>query len=205
MDKWLVNMIAGGVLSALLVVFGTSTFVDILYPKGGAPEGGAGHDASASADHGTAPAATEPKLSLAALLGKADVAAGEKAAKKCAACHSFDQGGANKIGPNLHGVVGQQVAAHQGFAYSEALKSFGGAWDYEKLDCFIKDPKGCVAGTKMAFAGVKKDSERADIIAYLRSISPSAPPLPEDKAAEAPAPVAPAGQAASAGAAPKAH
>jgi cytochrome c len=202
MDKWLVNMIAGGVLSALLVIFGTNTFVNIIYPKGGAPEAG-GHGPAATADHGSAPAG-EPKLSLAALLGKADMGAGEKAAKKCAACHTFDQGGANKIGPNLHGIVGKPVAAAAGFAYSEQIKTFGGNWDYEKLDCFLKDPKGCVPGTKMAFAGVKKDSERADIIAYLRSITPTAPPLPEDKAAAAPAaPAAPAGQAASTAGTPK--
>lgn len=200
MDKWLVNMVAGGVLSALLVIFGANTFVDIIYPKGGEPEAGGAHGAAEVADKGAAQEG--PKLSLAAMLGKADVASGEKAAKKCAACHTFDQGGPNKIGPNLHGIVGHQVASHDGFAYSEALKAFGGAWDYEKLDCFLKDPKGCVAGTKMAFAGVKKDSERADLIAYLRSISPSAPPLPEDKSAEAPAAAPAEGQAASAASGP---
>jgi cytochrome c len=200
MDKWLVNMVAGGVLSALLVIFGANTFVNILYPKGGEPEAGGGHGAQTAGDHGgDAAQPGEPKVSLAAMLGKADTAAGEKAAKKCAACHTFDQGGANKIGPNLHGVVGRAVASHEGFAFSEPLKKYGGNWDYAKLDCFIHDPKGCVAGTKMAFAGVKKDSERADIIGYLRSISPSAPPLPEDKAEAAPAP----NQAASNGSPPK--
>jgi cytochrome c len=202
MDKWLVNMIAGGVLSALLVIFGTNTFVNIIYPKGGAPEAG-GHGPAASADHGAAPAAGggEAKLSLAALLGKADVAAGEKAAKKCAACHSFEDGGANKIGPNLHGIVGRPVASHAGFAYSEPLKAYGGNWDYAKLQCFLHDPKACVAGTKMAFAGIKKESELADVIVYLRSISPAAPPLPEDKADAGPA--ASGTKAASAGGAPK--
>lgn len=198
MDKWLVNMIAGGVLSALLVIFGTNTFVDIVYPKGGEPEAG-GHGPAASADHGAAPASNEPKLSLAASLAKGDVAAGEKAAKKCAACHTFDEGGANKIGPNLHGVVGRAVASHAGFAYSEPLKAYGGNWDYTKLHCFIHDPKGCVTGTKMAFAGVKKETELADLIVYLRSISPAAPPLPEDKADAAPA--QPGAKAASADAA----
>ena len=199
MDKWFVNMTAGAVLSALLVLFGANTFVNIIYPTGGGPEAGGGHGAGPSAAQPGGGGEQGPKVSLAALLGKADTGAGEKAAKKCAACHTFEDGGANKIGPNLHGVVGRQVASHGGFAYSEQLKAFGGAWDYEKLDCFLKDPKGCVAGTKMAFAGVKKDTERADIIAYLRSITPSAPPLPEDKAEAAPAD----GKAASAGAAPK--
>lgn len=191
MDKWLVNMVAGGVLASLLVIFGTGTFVDIVYPTGGAPEAAPEHGGEvASGDHGggEAPSEAAPQVSLATLLGQATVEAGEKQVKKCAACHSFDDGGPNKIGPNLHGVVGRPVASHEGFAYSPALKEFGGNWDYEKLNCYIASPKDCVPGNKMSFAGVKKDADRADVIAYLRSISPNAPPLPEEsKGAEAPA------------------
>ncbi|NJM35495.1 MAG: cytochrome c family protein, partial [Rhodomicrobium sp.] len=118
-----------------------------------------------------------------ALLAKASAEAGAAQIKKCAACHSFEQGGPNKIGPGLYGIVGHPVASIEGFAYSEALKQYGGVWDYERLSCFLANPKGCVPGTKMAFAGVKKDAERADIIAYLRSISPDAPPLPSAQGA----------------------
>ncbi len=187
MDKWLINMIAGATLAALLVVFGTNTFVNIIYPRGGEPEASTGHESAAGEAAGGSEAAApaEPKITLAALLSQGKADAGEAQAKKCAACHSFDEGGPNKIGPNLHGVVGRPVASHEGFAYSEALKSFGGNWDYEKLNCFIHSPKDCVKGTKMSFAGVKKDGDRADVIAYLRSISPNAPPLPEDKSAAA--------------------
>jgi cytochrome c len=199
MDKWLVNMIAGAVLASLLVIFGTSTFIDILYPKGGSAEAPMEHAADATAEHGGAGAeqGAAPKLSLATMLGQASADAGANQVKKCAACHTFDEGGTNKIGPNLHGVVGRQVASHEGFAYSSAMKEFGGVWDYERLNCYIADPKGCVPGNKMSFAGVKKDNDRADVIAYLRSISPNAPPLPEEaKGAEAPAatPDAAAGQ-----------
>ena len=172
MDKMTINMIAGAVLSSLLVIFGTSTFVDILYPRGGSPE--------APVEHAAAPAAAGAAASqpLPVLLASAKVDAGAVQAKKCTSCHTFEQGGANKVGPNLYGIVGRAVASHEGFAYSEQLKAYGGNWDYERLSCFLHDPKACVAGTKMAFAGMKKDTDRADVIAYLRSVTPNAPPLP---------------------------
>lgn len=178
MDKWLVNMTAGATLSALLVIFGASTFFDIVYPKGGGAEPEPEH---ASVDHGgggETPAA-EPEVPFPQLLAAASVEAGQSEAKKCAACHTFEEGGPNKVGPNLHGIVGHQVAGHEGFAYSTALSEFGGDWTYERLDCFLKDPKGCVPGTKMSFAGVKDASARAELIVYLRSVSPNAPALPE--------------------------
>ncbi|HEY7645491.1 MAG TPA: cytochrome c family protein, partial [Hyphomicrobiales bacterium] len=192
MDKMTINMIAGAVLSSLLVIFGTSTFVNILYPRGGTPEhdeaqvANAAHGGKAGAPEAPEPAA--PATPLPVLLAKASVDAGAAQAKKCAACHTFEKGGPNKVGPDLFDVVGRPVASHEGFAYSPALKAFGGNWDYEKLNCFIHSPKDCVPGTKMTFAGIKKDTDRADVIAYLHSISPDAPPLPTaEKAAEAPA------------------
>jgi cytochrome c len=199
MDKWLVNMIAGAVLASLLVIFGTSTFIDIVYPTGGAPEAPTEIAGAATTEQGGAPGGQDaaPQLSLAAMLGQASVDGGQGQARKCAACHTFEEGGPNKIGPNLHGVVGREVASHEGFAYSPALQGFGGVWDYERLNCYIADPKGCVPGNKMVFAGIKKDNDRADVIAYLRSVTPNAPPLPEEpKGAEAPAatPDAPADQ-----------
>ena len=205
MDKMTINMIAGAVLSSLLVIFGTSTFVNILYPRGGTPE----HDEAQVADaqgKAAAPEPAAPATPLPVLLAKASVEAGAAQAKKCAACHSFEKGGPNKVGPDLFDVVGRPVASHEGFAYSPALKAYGGNWDYEKLSCFIHSPKDCVPGTKMAFAGIKKDTDRADVIAYLHSINPDAPPLPTaDQAAEAPAEkpaaAAPADQAAPAPAA----
>jgi cytochrome c len=175
MDKMTINMIAGAVLSSLLVLFGANTFVDILYPRGGSPEAPVGHAEPAAPAAAETAGASQP---LPVLLASAKVEAGAAQAKKCTACHTFEQGGANKVGPNLHGIVGRPVASHEGFAYSTALKAYGGNWDYERLSCFIHDPKACVAGTKMAFAGVKKDTDRADVIAYLRSVTPNAPPLP---------------------------
>jgi cytochrome c len=131
-------------------------------------EGGAGGTQTAAAEAGD----------VTGLLAQADPVAGEKAAKKCAACHSFEEGGPNKIGPALHDVVGRDVASVEGFSYSSALQGKGGVWDYGSLDAFLTNPKEFAPGTKMAFAGVKKDEERADLIAYLRSITDDPPPLP---------------------------
>jgi len=115
---------------------------------------------------------------LGALLAAADPAAGEKDVKKCAVCHNFEQGGAAKLGPPLWGVLGRDIASVDGFTYSDALSSKEGAWDYDKLDAFLTNPRTWAPGTKMAFAGVKKPAERADIIAYLRSLSDNPEPLP---------------------------
>jgi cytochrome c len=113
-----------------------------------------------------------------ALLAHADPAAGAKDARKCAVCHNFDEGGPAKIGPPLWGVVGRDIASVEGFTYSEALTGKEGAWDYDKLDAFLAQPRNWAKGTKMAFAGLKKPEERADVIIYLRSLSHEPAPLP---------------------------
>ena len=111
------------------------------------------------------------------LLASADIAKGQKLTKKCAACHSFDNGGPNKVGPNLYNIVGAKLAAKPGFSYSPALVAKGGNWGYEELNAFLYKPKKFVKGTKMAFAGLKKEKDRANMIAYLRSLSASPKPL----------------------------
>ncbi len=98
--------------------------------------------------------------------------------KQCFICHTIDKGGVNKVGPNQWGVVGRKLASHEGFGYSSALKDKGGEWDYEAINHLIFKPTAFVRGTKMAFAGLAKEQERADVIAYLRTMSDAPKPLP---------------------------
>jgi cytochrome c len=130
----------------------------------------------AAAAAGGAPPKIEP---IAPMLASAKPEAGEAAAKKCAACHTFTKGGPARVGPNLWNVVGGPRAHAQGFAYSPTLAGQKDkTWDYEDLNQFLANPKGVVPGTKMAFAGISSAKERADVIVYLRSLADSPKPLP---------------------------
>lgn len=131
---------------------------------------------------------------LAELIGR-----GERVVAQCRACHTFEAGGPNGIGPNMHDVFGRAVASHAGFAYSDAMTAHGGNWDYLALNEFLRSPAQTVRGTKMAFAGLRNDQDRVAMIAYLRSISPNSVPLP------APLPEAAPAEAAATPAAPAPH
>lgn len=128
------------------------------------------------------PAAAGPGLAV--LLAGGDAAAGEKAAQgRCGTCHTFDQGGAVKQGPNLFGVMGKPIGKHAaGFAYSSALSGKGGEWTYENMDAWLQSPKGFASGTKMSFAGLSDAQARANIILYLKQQG-GGPPLPTPEAA----------------------
>ncbi|MBX9697041.1 MAG: cytochrome c family protein [Alphaproteobacteria bacterium] len=115
---------------------------------------------------------------VAALMVSANVENGQKLAKQCLQCHSFEKGGANKIGPNLWNVVGNKHGHLDGYAYSSSLLKKEGKWDYENLNHFLYKPKVYSPGTKMSFVGLKKVQDRADIIAYLRTLSDSPVALP---------------------------
>jgi cytochrome c len=110
-------------------------------------------------------------VSIDVLIGGADAAKGKKLFKKCGACHTNDQGGKNKVGPNLWNIVGRSIGTVEGFNYSDAMKSHSGSWDITALNEFLTNPKKTVPGTKMSFSGVKKDRDRANLLLYLRSFS----------------------------------
>ncbi|WP_323809497.1 cytochrome c family protein [Sphingobium baderi] len=119
------------------------------------------------------------------LLAQADIAAGEKVFAKCAACHTVNQGGANGIGPNLFGTVGEEIGhGKAGFAFSDALKSKGGTWTFEAMDHWLKSPREFAPGTKMTFAGLGKPADRANLIAWLNTQGSNLP-LPAADAAPA--------------------
>jgi len=134
---------------------------------------------------GQAPAAEAKLESVIPLLATADLKAGEATFKKCAACHTIEKGGPNKIGPNLWGVVGGPHDHMPSFAYSDALKGKPGTWDYDNLNAWLFSPKAYAPGTKMSFAGLKKTQERADVIAWLRTQADSPIALPDAAAVEA--------------------
>lgn len=176
------NKALAALLTAGIIASGSGVISRIIYhpsmPEENAyvievPEGDAGG--------ATAEAEVTP---LPVLLAAASPEDGAGDAKKCAACHNFEQGGAAKIGPPLWGVVDRDIASIAGFAYSDALLEREGNWTFEALNDFVANPKGFAPGTKMAFAGIKDPEDRADVLVYLRSLAESPVPLPEATAAE---------------------
>ncbi|HUQ35151.1 MAG TPA: cytochrome c family protein [Aestuariivirga sp.] len=179
MDSFEFNKIAGAVLATALVVFGLKELSAAVYHSETPEKPGFAIEVAEASGAGEAQASTGPAVSLGTLLASADPVKGAAGAKACAACHDFSKGGPNKTGPDLWDVVDRGIASHEGFAYSEGMKARSAEkWTYEALDAFIKDPKTATPKTKMAFAGVKKDQARADIIAYLASLSDAPKPFP---------------------------
>lgn len=194
------NTIAGWVLGAGIVALGAG-ILSSEYFRAERPEK-MGYPIEGVVEEGGAAAAEVP---IETLLASADPANGAKVFQKCAACHTINKGGANGVGPNLWGSVGKPHGHVPGFAYSEALKSKPGVWDWQSLNEWLTSPRKYAPGTKMTFAGLSKGEDRADLIAYLNQESDSPLPLPTAPAAgEVPGdnPGGPAAKSADTGAAP---
>ena len=184
MDVFEFNKLAGGLLLAGVVTMFIGIFGNTLVPKHDGGHGAEPHGTEMAAAAPAArakPAGPEP---IAAMLAEADIARGQSITKKCTTCHTFTEGGAAKQGPNLYNIVGTDIAAREGFKYSDAMAEHPGDWDYANLNAFLFKPKNFVKGTKMTFVGLKKARDRADLIAYMRTLSASPQPLPEGDASE---------------------
>lgn len=177
-----INKIAASILLAGVIAMVCGFIADGLYTPKDAEKRGYSVEV---VEETTGGAGAAVEIDVGTLLASADAAkGGDIANKKCTSCHTFEQGGPNKVGPNLHGMIGANFAHKGDFAYSEAMKTHGGKWTYEDMNHWLKNPAKFIKGNKMAYAGIKNDQERADVIAYLASITPGAAAFPAPKPAE---------------------
>lgn len=175
LDYRVLGALFGAILFALFLGLFSNALVQ------GKPANPPGFDLPSGAEPAKAAAPAAVVVPLSELLAKADADKGKTLFKVCATCHSFEKGAAAKVGPDLWGVVGRAKGSAEGFGYSDAMKGKGGAWTFEDLNAFITSPKTFVPGTKMGFGGEPDAGKRADIIAYLRTLSDSPVPLPAAK------------------------
>jgi len=180
MDSFELNKIIAAVLMVALLIIGISKLSDIIFhvekPEipGYAVEVAQAVTTSTQSDSG----ASKEKIDIAALMAMGDLTTGEKVFKKCAACHSIVKGGKNNIGPALYNVVGRKVGAVDDYKYSKALSGYEKEWTFEELNGYLIKPAKWIKGTKMAFAGLRKEKDRASVILYLNQNSDNPQPLP---------------------------
>ena len=179
MDSFEINKIIAAVLLIALIVIGIGKISDIAFhvdkPKKSA------YKVEIQDDNIISSSKTEKiveKVDIAALLALGDITHGEKVFKKCSACHMIVSGGKNMIGPNLWGVIGRNAAAISDYNYSKAMIAYGKEWTFEEMNSYLIKPQAYIKGTKMAFAGLRKEKDRASVILYMNSKGDSPKPLP---------------------------
>ena len=179
MDSFEINKIIAAVLMVALLIIGISKISKIVFhvEKPKKPGYAVEVEQVASASSSTAEVIKE-KVDIAALMAMGDLESGKKIFKKCAACHSIVKGGKNKIGPALYNVVGRKVGGVDDYKYSKALVSYDKSWTFEELNGFLLKPAKWIKGTKMAYAGLRKEKDRASVIKYLNQSSDNPQPLP---------------------------
>ena len=179
MDSFELNKIIAAVLMVALLVIGIGKLTDIIFyvekPK---TPGYAVNVEQVETTSVTSSETVEEKIDIAALMAMGDLAVGEKVFKKCAACHSIVKGGKNNIGPALYNVVGRQIGSVSDYKYSKSLSEYGKKWTFEELNGYLIKPAKWIKGTKMAFAGLRKEKDRASVILYLNQNSDNPLPLP---------------------------
>jgi len=179
MDSFEINKIVAAVLLVALLVIGIGKLSNVIFYVEKPEKPGYAVEVQQASTSTTATATVEDKkVDIAALMALGDVNAGEKIFKKCAACHSINQGGANKIGPALYNVVGRKIGGVADYKYSKAFVEYGKEWNFEELNGFLTKPSKWIKGTKMAYAGLRKEEDRASMIKYLNQNSDSPLPLP---------------------------
>ena len=179
MDSFEINKIVAAILMVALLIIGIGKLSNIIFhvEKPKTPGYAVEIDQTTTVAASTETAVVE-KIDIAALMATGDLASGEKIFKKCAACHSIIKNGKNKIGPALYNVVERKVGGVADYKYSKALTAYDKNWTFEELNGFLKKPAKYIKGTKMAYAGLRKEKDRASVIKYLNQNSDNPVPLP---------------------------
>jgi len=180
MDSFELNKIIAAILMVALLVIGLGKIADGVFHVEKPKKPGYAVEVEQAVDTNseTGQDIVEAKVDISAIMSLGDVASGEKIFKKCAACHSINSGGANKIGPALYNVVGRKVGGVNDYKYSKALTTYGKDWTFEELNGFLKKPASYIKGTKMSYAGLRKEKDRASVIKYLNQSSDTPKQLP---------------------------